>query len=90
MTTTFPAVVFLIGAIAFFNFAVKLRHFKVREKPPASRAHVSLEERQRRVQIERWIWFCRGLVQVGRSVPFDGLRIQAERLPTRGMIDRML
>src|SRR5882724_10789681 len=36
---TFPAVVFLIGAIAFFNFAVKLQHFKVREKPPASRAH---------------------------------------------------
>jgi len=60
MITTFPAVVFLIGAIAFFNFAVKLRHFKVREKLPASRAHVSLEERQRGVQIERWICFAAG------------------------------
>jgi hypothetical protein len=60
MTITLPAVVSLIGAIAFFNFAVKLRHFKVQEKPPASRAHVSLEERQRKVQIERWTCFAAG------------------------------
>jgi hypothetical protein len=60
MTITFPAAVSLIGAIAFFNFAVKLRHFKVREKPPASGARVSLEERQRKVQIGRWICFAAG------------------------------
>ena len=89
MTTTFPAVVFLIGAIAFFNFAVKLRHFSPRETAFIPRPRLTggeaAESSGRKMDL-----FCRGLVQVGRSVPFDGLRIQAERLPTRGMIDRML
>lgn len=90
MTITFPAAVSLIGAIAFFNFAVKLRHFEVREKPPASGARVSREERQRKVQIGRWICLPRaGSCWPERSF-LHGLRIQTKRLPARGMIDRML
>ncbi len=62
MKIGFPLVVCLIGAIANFALGAKLRHFRVREKPPASRAGLSLEERQRKITIARRIviataWF---------------------------------
>ena len=48
MTIDFPVVVSFIGSTRFFAFTVKLRHFKVSEKPPASRATLSIEERQQK------------------------------------------
>jgi hypothetical protein len=51
MSITVPVVLTLVSAIASFQLFAKLRHFKVREKPPASRAHLSVEERQRRLTI---------------------------------------
>jgi hypothetical protein len=60
MTITFPVVVSLISAIGFFSLTVRLRHFKVREKPPVSRADLSVEERQQKIKIARWICFAGG------------------------------
>jgi hypothetical protein len=57
MIVRFPAVVCFVGAIANFALWARLRHFKVREKPPASRAGLSLEERQRKITIGRRIVF---------------------------------
>ena len=68
MTVTFATVVSLIGAIASFSLAVKLGHFKVRQKPPASRAHLSPEERQRKVTIGRWILFANGWLMLAGAV----------------------
>jgi len=64
MVIKFPAVVSVIGAIIFFVYTVKLRHFKVSEKPPASRAHLSREERQRKIVIASWISFASGCVML--------------------------
>jgi hypothetical protein len=64
MVIKFPAVVSFVGAITWFVWTVKLRHFKVSEKPPASRAHLSLEERQRKVEIAGWITFAGGCVML--------------------------
>ena len=57
MRNGFPIIVCVIGAIANSALWVKLRNFKVREKPPASRAHLSIEERQRKITIARGIVF---------------------------------
>ena len=57
MRITFPIAVCLIGAVADFALWAKLRHFRVAEKPPASRAGLSLEERQRKITIGRRILF---------------------------------
>ena len=54
---TFPVIVCVLGAISWFWMSVWLRSFKVRDKPPASRAHLSLEERQQRIQMAAWIAF---------------------------------
>jgi|GraSoiStandDraft_43_1057313.scaffolds.fasta_scaffold1386782_2 hypothetical protein len=51
MTIDFPVVVSFIGSTGFFAFTVKLRHFKVSEKPPASRATLSIEERQQEIRL---------------------------------------
>ena len=68
MRITFPIVVCLIGAVADFALWVKLRHFRVREKPPASRAGLSLEERQRKITIGRRILFASGCLLLAGAV----------------------
>ena len=60
MTITFPTVVSLMGAIAFFNFAVKLRHLKSERNHLHSVPTSHSEERQPKVQIERLIGFVAG------------------------------
>jgi hypothetical protein len=60
MKVSFPVVVCIIGAVIDFALWLRLRHFKVREKPPASQAGLSIEERQRKVAIGRWILFASG------------------------------
>ena len=57
MRSSFPVVVCIVGAIADFVVWAWLRSFKVRDKPPASLAHLSREERQRRVTIASRIAF---------------------------------
>jgi len=55
MVVKFPVIVSFIGAVSWFWLTAKLRRFKVPEKPPVSRAHLSWEERQRKVVIGSWI-----------------------------------
>ena len=58
MVVKFPVIVCLVGAVSWFWLTVKLRRFKVRGKPPVSRAHLSQEERQRKIVIGSWITFA--------------------------------
>jgi hypothetical protein len=51
MTVGFPVILSLAGAVADFFVWAKLRHFKVREKSPASRTGLSVEERQRKITV---------------------------------------
>ena len=57
MTIGFPAVVSFAGAVADFYVWAKLRQFKVREKPPASRAGLTVEERPRKITVAARIVF---------------------------------
>jgi hypothetical protein len=65
MKITFPIVVCLIGAAADFALWVKLRHFRVAEKPPGSRAGLSLEERQQKITMGRRVLFASGCLMLG-------------------------
>jgi hypothetical protein len=56
-TTTTPIILCVFGAISSFGMSLWLRSYKVRSKPPASRAHLSLEERQHRIRTASWIFF---------------------------------
>ncbi len=51
MTVGFPVVVSLVGAVADFFVWAKLRKFKVRQKAPASRSLLTIEERQRKITV---------------------------------------
>jgi hypothetical protein len=68
MKITFPIAVCLIGAAADFVLWAKLRHFRVAEKPPASRAGLSIEERQRKITIGRRILFASGCLMLAGAV----------------------
>jgi ABC-type Fe3+ transport system permease subunit len=60
MVIKFPVIVSAVGSVAFFVQALKLHSFKVSEKPPASRAHLSREGRQRKIVRGSWISFGLG------------------------------
>jgi hypothetical protein len=60
VTISFPVVVCFVGAFPFFAFGAKLRHFKVSEKPPASRAGLSIEQRQQKMKFASWFCFALG------------------------------
>jgi hypothetical protein len=64
MTVGFPVIVCLVGCISSFWVTVKLRNFKVSAKPPASRASLSVEERQQKIRIASWISFAMGCVML--------------------------
>lgn len=68
MNIRFPIVVCLIGAVANFALWTKLRHFRVPEKPPASRAGLSLEERQRKITIARRIVLASGVFMLAGAL----------------------
>jgi hypothetical protein len=74
MTITFPVAVCVIGGIADFALWAKLRSFKVREKPPASRAGLSVEERQRKVTIAGSITFASGCFFLAGAILLEWLR----------------
>jgi hypothetical protein len=56
-TTTTPIILCVFGAISWFGVSLWLRSYKVRSKPPASSAHLSLEQRQQRIRAASWIFF---------------------------------
>ncbi len=58
MVVKFPVIVCFIGAVSWFWMTAKLRRFKVSEKSPASRTHLSREERQRKIVVGSWIAFA--------------------------------
>jgi hypothetical protein len=61
---SFPVVVCAIGSVSSFSCSYKLRHFKVSEKPPASHAKLSREQRQHKIQIASWIIFGNGCLML--------------------------
>ena len=62
VTVSFPVAICLVGAVADFLVWSWLGRFRVSAKPPASRARLSIEERQRKITIARWIIFGSGWV----------------------------
>jgi hypothetical protein len=52
-----PVILCVFGAVSSLWVGLLLRIFKVRSKPPASRAHLSLEQRQQRIRMGSWIAF---------------------------------
>jgi hypothetical protein len=77
MVPGFRALICFSGAIAFFVLSIKLRKFKVSEKPPVSRASLSLEERQRKIRVAGWLRFFSGLVMLGVAILFEVLGLKA-------------
>ena len=71
MKIQYPSVVSLLGGIYSLYFASKLRKFKVPATAPKSRAHLSLEERQRKIRIGVWLCIAGGVVMIaGAGVLF--------------------
>jgi hypothetical protein len=58
MRNDVPVILCLMGSIANLWLWLWLREFRVRERPPASRAKLSVEERQRKVTVAKWIIFA--------------------------------
>lgn len=52
-----PVILCALGAISWLWMGLWLRSFKVRSKPPASRSHLSFEQRQQRIRMVSWIAF---------------------------------
>lgn len=52
-----PLILCVLGAISWFWMGLWLRSFKVPSKPPASRAHLSLEQRQQKIRMVSLIAF---------------------------------
>jgi hypothetical protein len=68
MIVSFPVVICLVGAVVNLALWVKLGNFRVRAKPPASRAGLSVEERQRKITNGRWIIFASAWVLLGGAL----------------------
>jgi hypothetical protein len=50
-----PSILCVLGAISWFVMGLWTRSLKVGSKPPASRAHLSVEQRQKRIRMASWI-----------------------------------
>ena len=68
MTISFPVIICFLGAIPFFTVATRLRRFRVPAKPPTNRAHLSIDDRQRRIRIASWISFASGCVMLAGAL----------------------
>jgi hypothetical protein len=64
----------LLAAIAFSLQGIWLRNFKVANKPPASRSHLSLQERQKRIRVASWISFGIACWAVAGAIIFAWLK----------------
>lgn len=78
-TTTTPIILCILGAISWFGMGLWLRSFKVRSKPRASRAHLSLEQRQQRIRMGSWIAFGGACVFVIGAILLAWLQQNAGR-----------
>lgn len=63
-------VICLVAAVASFSLAASLRKFKLRDKPPSSRAHLSLEQRQHRFRIGTRIIYVMGWMYLAAAALF--------------------
>lgn len=79
MKMTFPVILCVLGAISWFWMSLWLRIFKVRSRPPALRAHLSLEQRQQRIRIGSWIAFAGACVFVVGAILIAWLQHTAGR-----------
>ncbi len=70
----FPVSLCIFGAAASFWAMFWLRRFKVRTAPPASRAHLSLQERQQRIRTASWIAFGMGCLYIAGAIILEILR----------------
>jgi len=68
MVVTFPVVVCLVGGAANLYVGLWLRKFKVSEIPPKSRAHLSREDRQRKITIARRIAYGMAVFMLAGAV----------------------
>ena len=68
MRNQLPAMICFLGGSYFLYFATKLRKFKVPARPPASRAHLSLEERQTKILIASRICVACGILMLAAAV----------------------
>jgi len=74
-----PVILCVLGAISWFGMSLWLRSFKVRSRPPALRAHLSLEQRQQRIRIGSWIAFGGACVFVVGAILMEWLQHTAGR-----------
>jgi hypothetical protein len=58
------AVTSLVSAVAFFWMALRAMNLELREKPPASRAGLSIEQRRQKVRTGMWIAVAGGCFAV--------------------------
>ena len=68
MKFNYPVMICALGAIANFSLAIALRNFKVPTRPPASRAGLTIEQRQRKITIGRWLLVAGGCVMVAGAL----------------------
>jgi hypothetical protein len=61
MRSAWISVVMLLGGVYSFYVAARLRKFKVSDSPPAARAHLSIEERQRKMRTASMLAVLTGL-----------------------------
>ncbi len=70
MRIQFPFIVCLLGGLYSLYFALKLRKFKVPDQPPKSRAHLSKEEREKKMQLASWLCLFIGLLMIATAAYF--------------------
>lgn len=68
MKSSYPEIVCTLGAITNFYMAIALRNFKVPARPPASRAGFTIEQRQRKITIGRWLLVTVGCVMIAGAI----------------------
>jgi hypothetical protein len=64
MKFSYPVMICALAAIANFSIAVALRNFKVPAHPPASRAGLTVEQRQHKITIARRLLVTGGGVMI--------------------------
>ena len=55
------------GGASSLYMSTRLRKFKLSAIPPKSRAHLSLEERQKKMRIAAWLAFAVGVVMLATA-----------------------
>jgi len=68
MNIQWPVVVLLLGGLYTLYFSRRLRKFNLSDRPPASRAHLSLEERQRKMRMASNICAVTGVGMIAGEI----------------------